>query len=191
MEQQGAVHSLEGLVAQAQRGDAQAFATVYEQLFDRVFRYMLLRTGEQAVAEDLTQEVFVRVWEALPRYQPRGLPFSAWVFRIAHNLVVDRYRRKGVAEEVPLETAFGLSGGRDPAEGALANLDAQRLRAALGRLSDLQRQVILLRFGAGLSLQETAQVLKRSEGAVKALQHAAVENLRRLLTHNTPPEKRL
>lgn len=186
MERQRAVHTLERLVAQAQQGNAQAFASVYEELFERVFRYMLLRVGEQAEAEDLTQEVFARVWEALPHYRPRGLPFAAWVFRIAHNLVVDRYRRKGRGQEVPLESGLGLAESHDPAEAALANLDAQHLRAALGHLTDLQRQVVLLRFGAGLSLQETARALNKSEGAVKALQHAAVENLRRLLTQNQP-----
>lgn len=184
MDEPGAVRNLEDLVAQAQQGNVQAFAQVYEQLFDRVLRYMLLRVGDQSEAEDLTQEVFVRIWEALPRYRPKGIPFLAWVFRIAHNLVVDRYRRIRGTEPVPLETAFGLAGTSDPAEGALASLDAQRLQAALAQLTELQRQVLLLRFGAGMSIQETARVLKKSEGAVKALQHAAVESLRRLFAHS-------
>ncbi|MCS7207010.1 MAG: sigma-70 family RNA polymerase sigma factor [Dehalococcoidia bacterium] len=186
MQKEGAVHRLDSLVAQAQKGDTQAFAQVYEELFDRVLRYMLLRVGEQAEAEDLTQEVFTRVWENLPRYQQRGMPFAAWVFRIARNLVTDRYRRSATAEHLPLDAVFGLASTADPAEDALITLDAQRLHKALAQLTDLQRQVLLLRFGAGMSIQETAQVLQKSEGAIKALQHAGVENLRKLLTAKIP-----
>jgi RNA polymerase sigma-70 factor, ECF subfamily len=188
MKGKGAVPGLDGLVAQAQQGDRRAFAQVYEHLFDRVYRYMLLRVGVPEEAEDLTQEVFVRVWEALTRYQPRGLPFGAWVFRIAHNLVVDRYRRQGERGAAPLDTASSLAGSHDPAEEASTRLDVQRLHALLGHLTELQRQVVLLRFVAGMSIQETARALNKKEGAVKALQHAALENLRRLLTGKPLPE---
>ena len=84
---------IRGLVARAIRGDAEAFGDLYAEYLDAIYRYVLLRVGDEASAEDLTEEVFVRAWEALPRYKAHKYPFSSWLYRIAHNLVVDAYRK--------------------------------------------------------------------------------------------------
>lgn len=172
------------LVRRAQKGDRSAFALLYERYFERVYRYLVARLSNPTEAEDLAQEVFLRVLEALPRFRFRGPPFSAWIFRIAHNLVVDRYRRTGHAGEVlPLDTVLGLPSGQDVPAQAILALEAQALGAALARLTEAQRQVLLLRFVAGLSVRETAQAMGKSENAVKALQHAGLLALRRHLAH--------
>jgi len=172
------------LVRSAQRGDREAFARLYERHFDRVYRYLVARVGNPAEAEDLAQEVFLRALEALPRFRFRGPPFSAWVFRIAHNLVVDRYRRLSHAgEPVPLDALLDLPSGQDVPAQAILALEAQALGQAMGRITEAQRQVLLLRFVAGLSVQETAQAMGKSENAVKALQHAGLLALRRHLAH--------
>ncbi|MBI4336716.1 MAG: sigma-70 family RNA polymerase sigma factor [Chloroflexi bacterium] len=176
------MHDVDDLVRKAQQGDGQAFAGLYELLVDKVYRYMRVRVSNTAEAEDLTQEAFLRVLEGLPSYTARGRPFAAWVFRIAHNLVVDRYRSKSNASEmVPLEEMPALPAHQDVEETAIRTLDAEQLRRAVRHLTDLQRQTVELRFIAGLSLAETAAVMDRNENAIKALQHSAVQALRRLL----------
>lgn len=177
------MQNLESLVRAAQRGDADAFAQIYQRFFDRVYKYLLVRVGNAHEAEDLTQEVFVRVLEALPSFRWRGLPFAAWVFRITHNLVVDRHRRRSVAgDPLPLEAALPIPSGHDVEHQAALTLDGERLQRALDGLTPAQKQVVLLRFIAGLSVGETARVVGRSENAVKALQHSALRALRRFLS---------
>ncbi|MBI4233436.1 MAG: sigma-70 family RNA polymerase sigma factor [Chloroflexi bacterium] len=178
----GHVQDIEALAREAQKGDDGAFAQIYELFFDRIHRYLVVRIGDPAEAEDLTQEVFLRAMEGLGGYRWQGKPFAAWLFRIAHNLMVDRFRRRERAgPSVPLESALDLPAQEDVAGRAVVNMDVQHLQGALARLTELQRQAVLLRFIAGLSLEETAQVMGKNENAIKALQHAALQSLRRLL----------
>jgi RNA polymerase sigma-70 factor (ECF subfamily) len=138
--------------------------------------------GDASEAEDLTQELFLKVMASVGSYRFQGPPFSAWLFRIAHNLVVDRARRRKTSgEHLPLEEMAAAPVGGSVEEAALRALDIQEVRNALERLTELQRQTILLRFMAGLSLAETAAAMKRNENAVKALQHSALQALRRVL----------
>ena len=176
------MRELDQVIRAAQQGDQAAFGALYEEFFSRVYRYVAARVGPGADAEDVTQEVFVRAMRSLGTFQHRGRPFAAWLFRIAHNLVVDRYRRAGVSgPSVDLESVTQLRADTDVEGAALRALDVERLRAAMERITDLQRQVILLRFIAGLSLAETAEAMNRKENAVKALQHSALQALRRVL----------
>lgn len=186
----GPVQEIERLVREAQKGDAEAFGKLYELLFDRVYRYVRVRIGDSNEAEDLTQEVFLKSMNGLGSYQWRGMPFTAWLFRIAHNQVVDRLRRKRTAgPQVSLDDAVSLPAGQNVEEGALLSLDKESLGEALERLTDLQRQVVLNRFVAGLSLAETAAAMKKTENAVKALQHSALLALRRILLPQVGAQK--
>ena len=173
---------IQRLVAEAQQGNLSAFGSLYEIYFERVYRYMMGRVGSAPEAEDLTQELFLKVMSSLRSYRFQGPPFAAWLFRIAHNLLVDRSRRRRTAgEQVPLEQAAFVPAGGSVEEEALRSLSHAEVVEALGRVTELQRQVIELRFLADLSLAETAAVMDRNENAVKALQHSALRALRRVL----------
>jgi RNA polymerase sigma-70 factor (ECF subfamily) len=131
----------------------------------------------------MAQEVFLKAMNSLDKFQFRGPPFSAWLFRIAHNLVVDRVRhtKSTSGPPVPLDEALDLPDSQNVEEQALQALDVEVLREALDKVSELQRQVVLLRFIAGLSLAETAVAMNRKENAIKALQHSALGALRRIM----------
>ena len=168
------------VVEKAQGGDTNAFAMLYEEYFDRVYRYITVRVGSRTEAEDLTEQVFLNALESIGTFKWKGAPFSSWLFRIAHNQVIDYQRKAYKREGLPLNESI-LAGGSDPASAAELNLSMEQLSTAIGKLTDLQRQVVSLRFASALSIAETAKVIGKSDGAVKALQHSAVEALRRNL----------
>ena len=142
---------------------------------DRVYRYCLARLGNAAVAEDVTGTVFLRALQAIERYESRGAPFAAWLFRIAHNEVINHARRAPkhhavVTPDIPAATP-----------GPRVLHDRLALTGALPQLTDLQRQVVELRFAAGLSHAEIGELLGKNANAVKQPQHAAVVRLRKIL----------
>ncbi len=170
------------IVQEAQNGEAGAFGQLYDIYSDRVFRYVAYRVNSNADAEDITEDVFVRMLEAIRSFKWRDVPFSAWLMRIAHNRVIDHYRRGRLRTATPLDDVPSLpSRDRDPQERVDLFSDLQGLRVAMASLTDLQRQVISFRFGSELSITETAHAMNRREGAVKALQHSAIRALRRLM----------
>jgi len=169
------------IVERAQKGDQNAFAQIYEEYFDRIYRYIVVRIRDQAEAEDLTEQVFLNTLESIKSFKWKGTPFSAWLFRIARNQVVDWQRKMSKRQNLPLDDAI-VDGGVDTAVAAELNLTMDELRIAMTRLTDLQRQVIVLRFASDLSITETAKSLGKSDGAVKALQHSAVVALRKAMS---------
>ena len=165
----------------AQSGNQVALARLYEHYFPRVYRYACARLGNNEDAEDVTEEIFLRVIDNIDGFSFRGLPFGAWVFRIARNEVVSHVRRqKTRTATAPLNDSIADQ-SRDHVLELELKLDIAQVREATGRLSEAQRQVIELRFGAGLSVAETAQVLKKSENNVKVLQHKAIARLQSLV----------
>ncbi len=170
-------------VDQARVGDSTAVGYLYERYVDRIYRYILLKIGDPHEAEDLTGQVFVRMIEAIGGFEWQGVSFQSWLYRIAHNLVVDHLRQRTRRPQVAIDLLEGtlLSEGDDPYTWAEAADFRDHLRGALGHLTDLQAQVIALKFGGGLSNAEASRVLGRSEGAIKALQHSALANLNKLL----------
>ncbi len=168
------------LVERAKEGDQQALAQLYERYLHRIYRYVATRVSRPEDAEDVTATVFLKMVDSLGRYEWRGLPFGAWLFRIARNEVVSFVRRARYREADPLDEAL-----RDPAPSAAGALeDAERvaaMRNAVAQLPPAQREVIELRFFAGLSVADTAKVLGKSETNVKVLQHKGVAKLQRLL----------
>lgn len=174
------MYSEEELVRRAQQGDAEAFALLCEAHFDRIYRYVALKVRNRADAEDLTQQAFLKATEAIGSYRWKGLPFASWLFRIAHNQVVDHFRKTSREEAVPLDEAITVAPD-DPASTTEQRMTLAQLVAACDRLSEAQREVIYLRFGSELSIAETASVMGKREGAIKALQHDAVVKLRKII----------
>jgi RNA polymerase sigma-70 factor (ECF subfamily) len=165
--------------AQPQALDAQAFARLYDRNVSKVYKYIYYKVGTAVQAEDLTAQAFMKAWEASDRYRWTQRPFSAWLFRIAHNLVVDHFRTRRDAlsiEGLPFEID-----AHSESLDALAqrHLTAAELRKAIGRLTDSQQQVIVLKFLEGYSTEETARIMRKDAGAVRALQHRALTALQR------------
>ena len=169
------------LVRRAQKHNQEAFAELYERYFDKIYRYIVIRTGNTQEAEDMTQQVFLKVLRAISSFKWRGKPFSAWLFRIAHNQVVDYLRKKTKQPTVPFEQSLARSED-NPYLLAEQKLEMKQLLLAVGELTEAQREVISLRFTSELPIAEVAKVMGKSLGAVKALQHSAIVALRKKLT---------
>ena len=167
------------LIASAQGGNEEAIGALYDAHCQAVFRYFKARLGDQQTAEDLTGEVFRRMLTALPQYRIIDLPFRAWLFRIAHNLLVDHYRRESSHTMVPLKEAENAREEEvDPASVVEQKLTMEHAYQALSDLETSQRDVLALRFLSGLSLKETALAVGRTEDAIKALQKRGLIALR-------------
>ena len=169
-------------VESARQGNREALTLLYEFYFPRVFRYTVSRLGNNEDAEDVTNEIFLKIIDNIDGFSWRGLPFGAWVFRIARNEIVSFVRRQKhrsatVQLSESLEDDTPDFTGAIEQESTLANV-----RAAAARLPEAQRQVIALRFGAGLSVKETALALGKSENNVKVLQHKGVARLQKLVS---------
>jgi len=169
------------LVRRAQQRDREAFAQLYETHFDKIYRYVVLRIGNKTEAEDVTQQVFLNALQSIPSFKWKGIPFSAWLFRIAHNLVVDYLRKEKKRATTPLDESL-VSRTTDPQLVAEHRLDIEQLISATKQLTEAQREVISLRFAGELSIAEVAKVMGKSQGAVKALQHSAIVALRKTLS---------
>ncbi len=173
------------LVRRARQRDEEAWTRLYEDNFDRIYRYVVLKIGERTEAEDITQQVFVNAIKAIGSYDYKGTPFSAWLYRIAHNKIVDYLRKKSKRPLAPLsESLVDNAPGNDPRATAYHNLDMDMVRQATKQLTPAQQEVIALRFSGDLSITEVARAMGKSEGAVKALQHSAVLSLRKILCEN-------
>jgi len=173
------------LLSYAKEGDAEAFGQVYERYADRVFRYLFAHVDNRLDAEDITEDVFLRVWRTLPNYREQGVPFPAFLFRIARNLLIDHYRRSNPTKgQVSVEEISLREHNPGPGESALSSLERDELRASLEQLREDYRTVLVLRFLSELTPEETAQVMGRSEGAVRVLQHRALASLRTMLDGN-------
>ena len=170
----------ESLVKRAKQQDQAALTQLYEDNFDRIYRYVVLKIGERTEAEDITQQVFVNAIKAISSFKHKGVPFSAWLYRIAHNQVVDYLRKKSKRLTAPLDDNM-KDNTPDPAQMAEQNMDIEQLAKATKQLTKAQQEVIYLRFTSDLPVAQVAKIMGRREGAVKALQHSAIVSLRREL----------
>jgi len=169
------------LVRKAQSGDTTALAEIYERYFDRIYRYVALKTGNRHEAEDITQEVFLKALRDIKNYRWKGAPFASWLYRIAHNQIIDHARKKerhpcGILEETLALSFFPME---DPQAAAEISYDMRQLVSAAGTLTPLQREVIALRFASDMPLAEVAVAMGKSVGAVKAIQHNAICMMRK------------
>jgi len=175
------VQDEESIVRRAQQRDEEAFTQLYEANFDKIYRYVALRIGDKTEAEDMTQQVFLKALQSLSSFKWRGISFSAWLFRIAHNQVVDYLRKKTKQATTLLDESL-VSSNSDPQLVAEHKLDIEQLLSATKRLTEAQREVLSLRFAGELPVAEVAKVMGKSQGAVKALQHSAIGALRKVLS---------
>jgi len=169
------------IVSEAINGEQQAFAMLYDAYVDSIFRFIYIRVEDQQTAEDITSGVFLRAWEKLGKYQQRGLPFRAWLFRIARNAVIDHYRtRKEVA---PLEAAINATdkNTHSVSEGVAIKLEAEKILKLMHHLTEDQRNVLTLKLVHGLDTEEVAKVLGKRQGAVRALQMRGLQTLAKLM----------
>jgi RNA polymerase sigma-70 factor (ECF subfamily) len=167
------------LVQRAKSGDKLAVSQIYERYAPAIYRYIYFRVGEHQLAEDLQADVFLRMLEGIHRYEDRGWPISAWLYRIAHDRTVDTMRRRRTRQHVPLESWGGACDG--PEECVDMRLDYEEVKRLMLDLTDEQRQVLYMRFLADMSIQEVATRLGRTEGSVKALQHRGLQSIARRL----------
>jgi RNA polymerase sigma-70 factor (ECF subfamily) len=179
------VQGEESLVRRAQNNDHEAFAQLYEEHFDKIYRYLALRIGNEMEAEDMTQQVFLNALQSISSFRWKGVPFSAWLFRIAHNQAVDHLRKAKKRASVPLDESLATNGD-SPHSAAERKMDIEQLLRATKRLTEAQREVISLRFSSELSIAQVARIMGKSQGAVKALQHSAIVALRRTMLVTEP-----
>jgi RNA polymerase sigma-70 factor (ECF subfamily) len=170
-----------GLVSRAQNGDKDAFALLYREYVTSVYRYIYFRVGQAEQAEDLTQEVFLKTLNNISGYRYSGKPFVSWLFRIAHNLVIDYYRHTNKKRFIPLAEPLIIIADDGPADTAEQSIEMSAVKQAIDKLPSGQKEVISLRFGAELSIAETAVVIGKTGGTVKKLQHEAIVKLRKLM----------
>jgi len=172
--------AIERLVTEARNGDSWAFGMIFDHYHDSIYRFIASRVQRPSDAEDLTQLVFVKALEALPRYVSRGVPFGGWLFRLARNAVIDHVRTRHDHTELDslIEAAHGDAG---PDEIAVVRQELDAVGAALAGLTDEQREAISLRFFAGLSAREAAEAMGKQEGTVRGLQFRAIASMRRQL----------
>lgn len=167
------------LVQRAQSGDAEAVGALFDKHYRTMFRYFYVRVRQQQLAEDLAGELFTRMVHYLPSFEPTAVPFRAWLFRIAYNLTMDHFRVLNGKPLEPLEQAQAVAQPeQNPVRQVEQQMTNQTLLASLETLVPEQRQVIILRFLLGLSLQETAVIMERSLSAVKAMQHRGLKIMR-------------
>ncbi len=170
----------QSLVNQAQKCNQEAFAKLYEQNFDKIYRYISLKVGNNTEAEDMTQQVFIKALQSISSYKWKDVPFSAWLFRIAHNHVIDYYRKQSRQSTAPLYDYMAID--NCSTEKSIEDKeDIEKLLIASKKLTPAQQEVIALRFAGELPIAEVARIMGKTQGAVKALQHSAIVALRKLM----------
>ena len=179
----------QNLIKQAIRGDSSAFGSLYDHYQAAIYRFVAVKVGSREEAEDITHQVFLSAWQNIRGYKHRGYPFSSWLYQIARNQVIDHYRAK--KNEVSLDKMdpdyFALPAA---AHFDLATkLQVEKVHNAVKQLKPEYQDVIIMRFVEDISLKETATILRKTEGAVKLLQHRAIKELKKMIGDETPTEE--
>lgn len=170
----------EVILIQAAQGDGDAFGVIYERYVGRIYNYVYYRTGNVADAEDLTARVFYRAIRHIGNYKDRGLPISAWLYRIAHNLVANWHRDNSRRKEIPLdENLLGGTNGGHPEHELLENEDQEYLLQVIRQLPADRQQLLILKFVEHIPNAEIGKIMGRTEGAVKSLYHRTLISLRK------------
>ena len=169
----------EEMLGRASRGDRDAFGSLYERYAERIYNYVYYRTGNLHDAEDLTARVFQRAMNHIRNYTDRGVPFSAWLYRIAHNLVANWHRDRSRKQEIPLsDLPVVVSKEERPESQLVRTQDQESLMQLIRRLTPERQTLLILKFVEDLSNAEIGQIMGRSEGAVKSLYHRTLLSLR-------------
>lgn len=178
--------TVRNLVKKAKGRDPEAFGLLYDEYVDQIFRYVYYKVGNFTEAQDLTGQTFLKSFENIDSYEMRDVAFSSWLYRIAHNLVVDFFRRESKRENVPIEEQPPTTSNRgNPVETVLADLESERLYRAMGKLTHNQREVLVLKFIDNLSNNQVAEIMGISIGAVKSTQKRGLLSLNRILSNSS------
>ena len=170
----------EVILIKAAQGDGDAFGVIYERHVGRIYNYVYYRTGNVADAEDLTARVFFRAIRHIGNYKDRGLPISAWLYRIAHNLVANWHRDNSRRKEIPLdENLLGGENGGHPEYELLENENQELLLHVIRQLPPDRQQLLILKFVEHMPNAEIGKIMGRTEGAVKSLYHRTLISLRK------------
>lgn len=181
--------AVRNLVKKAKGGrDSDAFGQLYDEYADQIFRYIYYKVGHIAESQDLTGQTFLKAFENIESYEMRDVAFSSWLYRIAHNLVVDYFRRESKRERVSIdEQPPAPSNQGNPAEAVMADLESERLYKAMQKLTYNQREVLVLKFIDNLSNNQVAEIMGISAGAVKSTQKRGLLSLNRILGNSNGP----
>ena len=167
------------LIALACQGNAEAFGALYELYIDQIYNYIYFRTSNGKDAEDICSRVFIRALNHIERYEDRGYPFSAWLYRIAHNLVVNWYRDSERVEEISLLDQYPPPTVDGSVEERIEQIDEkEQLLKVINSLPEDRKELLILKHVEGLTNYEIGQIMDRTEGAIKALYHRTLESLR-------------
>jgi len=155
-------------------------ASLYEEYYPKITHYAYVHIGNRAEAEDIAGEVFLKALDSLKSYKERDVPMQAWLFKIAHNLVVDHLRKATKRKTVPIDTVQ-IKADTDPVKVTEHNIEFERVTKAMEQLTREQREVLSLRFFGGLTSKEAGSILNKRDGAVREMQRMAIMKLRKLL----------
>lgn len=163
-------------IVERAKHDPSAFAELYERYFPRIYRFVMSRVRDETVAEDLTSEVFMKALAGIGRYRDRGWPFSSWLYQIAANTIVDRFRTLHPAEDI--DRQFGLSDATSLEEDATRRDDVRRIGSLVQALPAQQRTALVLKFQEDMAVEDIAAVMGKSRGAVRVIIHRAIATIR-------------
>lgn len=169
------------LVQRSQRGDTEAFAALYREYVQPIYRYIYHRVNDRQLAEDLTGDVFTRAFRSVQSYSEQGKPFAAWLYRIAQARVIDHYRRANRRPVMSSIDDLPLAAEGDMDRNLIRKQAARTLQTAIAELTDDQQQVVILRFIEGYRIEAVAEIMNKNANAIKALQHRALRTLARRL----------
>jgi RNA polymerase sigma-70 factor (ECF subfamily) len=171
------------LARRAGSGEAEAFGVLYDRYVDAVYRYVFYRVRNEAEAEDVTSDVFMRALRAIPKYEPRQA-FLAWLYRIARNAVIDRSRRQAARQQVSFEDALAHPNADqvvNPDAGLLAGSDASVVRVAMQQLTPLQQEILVLRYVEGYDTKTISKLVGKRDGTIRGIEFRALSTLRALI----------
>ncbi len=168
------------LIEKAKKGQNEAFAQLYDKYVERIFRFIYLKTFHKADSEDLTQQVFLKAFQNIKKYSYQGFPFSSWLYKIALNVVIDYYRQNKSEEIKVSDLLFELKeeGNLNPWEKFDYGLEIEKVKQIIKKLPQDQQDVLILKFVNDLNNKEIAEILNKSEGAIRVIQHRALKQLK-------------
>lgn len=174
----------EELIKKAKNRDSEAFGLLYDHYLPAIYRFILLKIGEKATTEDLAHQVFLNAWQNIENYQIQGFPFSSWLYRIAHNAVIDYYRTD--KKNLNLENIQEIAAVNNLEEKIDQEFELNIIKAALKELPEEQQSIVIMKFVEEMTNKEIAAALGKSEGAIKTAQHRCLKNIKEIINgkHN-------
>ncbi len=173
-------------IKKSQKGDAEAFALLYEKYSPKIYRFIYYRLNNKEQADDAIQEVFIKAWENIKNYKIQKYPFSAWLYRIAKNLIIDHWRTAkhhiALDTENEIHYSFQLAGEQNEINSLIdGQIEMAKIKKALNELNDIQKETIILRFINDLDITEVAEIINKSVSTSRVIQHRALKNLKKIL----------